>query len=119
MNEKIIHVLLLMAYCVPYGFLAMWGDAEKETMLYYGVLVIGLLLLCLFARKRGDFSAILLGNTLSAVISACCVALFRTEKWSWYFKPMTPMSLLCGIYLLALLAQVILWKYCKKKTDNE
>ncbi len=31
MNKKLIKFLMLMAYCIPYGYLAMNGDATSGT----------------------------------------------------------------------------------------
>ena len=40
----IIRALLLIAYCVPFAFLSVNGDATSGTMLFYGVMIASLLL---------------------------------------------------------------------------
>ena len=42
----IIRALLLIAYCVPFAFLSVNGDATSGTMLFYGVMIAGFALLC-------------------------------------------------------------------------
>ena len=42
----ISRALLLIAYCVPFAFLSVNGDATSGTMLFYGVMFAGFALLC-------------------------------------------------------------------------
>ena len=48
----IIKALLLIAYCVPFAFLSVNGDATSGTMLFYGVMIVGFVLLCWGALKK-------------------------------------------------------------------
>ena len=48
----IIKALLLIAYCVPFAFLSVNGDATSGTMLFYGVMIVGFALLCWGALKK-------------------------------------------------------------------
>ena len=40
-KSLIIRVLLLIAYCIPFAFLSVNGDATSGTMLFYGVMFAG------------------------------------------------------------------------------
>ena len=40
-NSFVLKILLLVAYCVPYSFLAVNGDGTSGTMMFYVVMAIG------------------------------------------------------------------------------
>ena len=61
----IIRALLLIAYCVPFAFLSVNGDATSGTMLFYGVMIAGFALLCWGALKTNNFAVLYIGNVLS------------------------------------------------------
>ena len=50
----IIRVLLLFAYCIPFAFLSVNGDATSGTMLFYGVMIVGFAILCFEALKTNN-----------------------------------------------------------------
>ena len=60
MSVSIIKACLLIAYCVPFAFLCVYGDATSGTMIYYGVMIAGYALLC--------------WGTLRTIISPTCIS---------------------------------------------
>lgn len=86
--------MLLLAYAIPYPFLAMWEDAAFGTLWCYVGMVLVLVLLGRFSIRAGLGRVMFAGNGLSFLLSLFCVQLFQTEKWSWYFKPLSPVQLL-------------------------
>lgn len=106
MKQILPKVLLLAAYCIPYAFLAMNGDARSGTMAFYGLMLLCLSLLQFLSVKTGNRSLMLPGNFCSFISSYVCMLLFQTEKWSWYFKPFTGAQLLIMISVGLLLFQL-------------
>lgn len=41
-----IRAFLLIAYCIPFAFLSVNGDATSGTMLFYGLMIAGFAFLC-------------------------------------------------------------------------
>ena len=85
----IIRALLLVAYCVPFAFLSVNGDATSGTMLFYGVMIAGFALLCWGALKTNNVSVLYIGNVLSFVSSYAVAKLSGLEPMGHYFKPFT------------------------------
>lgn len=116
MRDKIKKmILLLIGYCVPFSFLAMYGDVTFGSMWLYVLLVLGYGLLCWLSIRFRSLSTLLLGNVISGGISAGCVAAFQTEKWSWYFKPFTPMTMVILISVVAFVVQLTIWLAINRK----
>jgi len=118
MKNKTVCGVLLLGYCVPYAFFAMYGDAEAHTMLLYGLLIAAMGLLCLGCVKAGNLSVLMIGNILSCVTSLICVNGVRNEKWIWYFKPFRAASLVVFISLIASIIQIAIWKAASKKSGS-
>ena len=107
MEKKwIIRILLLIAYCVPYAFLSINGDANYGTMMFYGVMVVAFFLLCLVSIKTNNIANIFIGNILSFVSSSISLMFGDLEAMSWYFKPFTVQSLLMVISIVVMIIQV-------------
>ena len=115
----IIRALLLVAYCVPFAFLAVNGDATSGTMLFYAVMFAGFTLLCFGSLKTNNVSIIYIGNVLS-FISSCAVAkLSGLEPKGHYFKPFTSHSLIVVISIISLIVHtIIVLAYQAKKKAN-
>lgn len=45
MRKWYIRLFILIAYCIPYAFLAIYGDAIYRTMLLYGVMAVAFFVL--------------------------------------------------------------------------
>lgn len=104
----LIRVLLFIAYCVPYAFLSVSGDAHCGTMMFYGVMVAAFFVLSLLSIKTYNTKIVYIGTILSGVSSSLLVSLSGMEALGWYFKPFTAHSLIAAITLVALLIQAII-----------
>ena len=103
----LIRVLLLIAYCVPYAFLAINGDATSGTMLFYGVMVATFSLLCWSSIKTNNMMIVFIGNVISFLSSYIVALSSDLEAMAWYFKPFTAQSLLITISVVVTVIQVI------------
>ena len=104
--------LILPAYCIPYAYLALRGDAVHGTMLLYLLMAVMFFLLCNAAVRLCRPSVILYGNLLSIVASCVCLALFDPHDMAAYFKPFTSWSLLLIVSTVAAIGQALFarWK---------
>lgn len=122
MEKKwIIRILLLIAYCVPYAFLSINGDANYGTMMFYGVMVVAFFLLCLVSIKTNNIANIFIGNILSFVSSGISLMFGDLEAMSWYFKPFTAQSLLMVISIVVMIIQVsalVVYKIRSRNGNN-
>ncbi len=108
MKKWIIRIALLLFYCVPYVFLAMNGDATSGTMLFYGLMIVAFYLLCFISKKTDNKNIVIVGNICSVISSLVFRNTFRTEKWDWYFKPLTDVELLIVVSAIAFIIQMII-----------
>ena len=104
----IIRALLLIAYCVPFAFLSVNGDATSGTMLFYGVMIAGFALLCWGALKTNNVAVLYIGNLLSFASSYAVAKLSGLEPMGHYFKPFTSHSLIVVISVVVLVAHTII-----------
>ena len=111
----LIRILLLIAYCVPYAFLSINGDATSGTMLFYGVMVVAFSLLCWGAIKTNNFAIVFIGNVLSFISSYTVAIMGDLEAMAWYFKPFTAQSLLIAISIVVTVIQIIVAVVCRVK----
>lgn len=111
-----------MAYCVPYGYLAMKGDAISGTMLFYGFMIAAFGLLYGMATKTNSRFLLIIGTILSFISSYLFTLRNLTEEWSWYFKPFTPFtptSLLILLTMVSFMLQIVLiFGFSKSKKFN-
>ena len=119
MEKKwLIRILLLIAYCVPYAFLSINGDANYGTMMFYGVMVVAFFLLCFVSVKTNNIASIFIGNILSFVSSSISLMFGDLEAMSWYFKPFTAQSLLMVISIVVMIIQVSVVVVYKIRSRN-
>ena len=122
MEKKwLIRILLLIAYCVPYAFLSINGDANYGTMMFYGVMVVAFFLLCFVSVKTNNIASIFIGNILSFVFSSISLMFGDLEAMSWYFKPFTAQSLLMVISIVVMIIQVsvvVIYKIRSRNGNN-
>lgn len=106
---QIIRVLLLIAYCTPFAFLSVNGDATSGTMKFYGLMVVGFAFLCWIALKTKNNVTLYIGNILSFVSSYIGAKLSGLEPMGDYFKPFTSYSydLIMVISVIAIIIQTI------------
>ena len=118
-NTWIIRALLLIAYCIPFAFLSVNGDAASGTMLFYGVMIAGFTLLCWGALKTNNVAVLYIGNVLSFISSYAVAKLSGLEPMGHYFKPFTSYSLIVAISVVVLIVHTIIVRdYRAKKRAN-
>ena len=118
-KELIIRVFLLIAYCVPFAFLSVNGDATSGTILFYGVMIAGFALLGFGALKTNNVTVLYIGNVLSFVSSCAAAKLSGLEPMGHYFKPFTSHSLIVAISVAVLIVHtIIVLIYAAKKRAN-
>lgn len=109
---------ILLGYCVPYAFLAMYGDVQYGSMLLYALMIVCMGLLCRSCIKAKKLGVLLLGNVCSFAVCAVCILLFAGERWSWYFKPLLPYSMLLFVSVIALVLQLLIYQASAHKTPS-
>ena len=118
-KDWIIRVFLLIAYCVPFAFLSVNGDATSGTILFYGVMIAGFALLGFGALKTNNVAVLYIGNVLSLVSSCAAAKLSGLEPMGHYFKPFTSHSLIVAISVAVLIVHtIIVLIYAAKKRAN-
>ena len=118
-KEWIIRVFLLIAYCVPFAFLSVNGDATSGTILFYGVMIAGFALLGFGALKTNNVTVLYIGNVLSFVSSCAAAKLSGLEPMGHYFKPFTSHSLIVAIsFAVLIVPTIIVLIYAAKKRAN-
>ena len=110
-------ILLLLAYAIPYAYLALWGDAVHGTMLLYLLMAAAFFLLCKAAAKLRSLPVILFGNLLSTAVSCLCLVMLGPKDMAAYFKPFTGWSLLLTVSAVAAGAQMIYVQYKIRKHE--
>ena len=106
-RKWLIRILLLPAYCVPFAFLCVYGDAVSGTMLFYGAMIAGFGLLCWGALKTQNVAIVYIGNALSFVSSCAAAKLSGLAPMGHYFKPFTSHSLIAAISAAAVIVHTI------------
>ena len=116
-----IRALLLIAYCIPFAFLSVNGDAASGTMLFYGVMIVGFALLCWSALKTNNTIVIFIGNILSFISSYAVSKLSGLDAMGDYFKPFTAYSFIVTISVIAVIIHtiIILIYVAKRKADSK
>ena len=110
-NQWLIRILLLIAYGVPFSFLCVYGDASSGTMIYYGVMIAGVALLCWGALKTQNVPVLYVGNALSLASSYAVAKLSHLDPMGYYFKPFTAYSLMVIISVAAAIVQTVIVVY--------
>lgn len=114
MNKKIINILLVLAYCVPYHFLAMYGDHYFNTILLYGVMVICFGIFTWITVKNNLIATLVIGNILSCMSSYFFIQ-HSSYDWSDYFRPFSPVGLLLFVTIILFISQFLFIYYFNKR----
>lgn len=119
MDKKLMRILILLAYSIPYGYLAMNGDATSGTMIFYGLMIMGFSLLYKVIVKTREISLLIIGNILSFITSYFfTLRNLSSKEWSSYFKPFTPLGLLVLISIISFIIQILL-AYQSRKNEGQ
>ena len=115
-KQGFIRACLVIAYCVPFSFLCVNGDASSGTMVYYGVMIAGFALLCWAALRTDNVAVLYIGNGLSLASSYAVAKLTGLDLMGYYFKPFTAYSLIVIISAAAFVVQTIaVLSYARRK----
>lgn len=117
-KSQIVRVLLLIAYCIPFAFLAVNGDAASGTMKCYGVMVVGFSFLCWLALKTQNIVTLYIGNALSLASSYIVAKLSGLEAMGEYFKPFTSYDLIVVISVVAIIIQTVVGIVCLRNRQK-
>ena len=107
MNKWLIRGLLLLAYCIPYAFLAINGDAKLGTMVFYIIMIVAFSVVCWISIRTRNIPIIFGGNVFSAVSSFAFEEMTDLATMNYYFKPFTARQLIVIISIIALVVQTI------------
>lgn len=112
-RRKWISLLIVMAYCVPYVFLGMYGDITFFAMWPYGLMALAMAGLGWYCGKTKRIPVALLGNLLSLLTSCLLTQAFAGDDWNHFFKafPATIRTVQFSGILLAV--QAIPWWFAK------
>lgn len=120
MNKKLTRALMLLVYSVPYGYLAMKGDVDFGTIIFYGPMIISFGILCGIAVRTKNTIVLIIGNILSFISSYLFTSRNLPREWSWYFKPFTPVGLLSLVTIVFFIIQVlIIFSFNKKMCQTK
>lgn len=114
-KTTLIKILLLIAYCVPFAFLSVNGDATSGTLLFYGVMIVGFALLCWGAIKTNNVPILYIGNAVSFASSYGVAKLSGLEPMGHYFKPFTSYGLIIAISVVAIVIQTVIVLICARE----
>ena len=106
MKDKRMKMGLLLAYAVPYTFLAAYGDGKYKTMLLYGVMVAAFVGLFVIAYKTHNVKVIIPGNIISTVVSGVITKNSVLVEMGHYFKPFTAFQLVIFVSGIVLIVQL-------------
>ena len=107
-NSFLLKILLLVAYCVPYSFLAVNGDGTSGTMMFYVVMIAALIVLCTLSIKTRNAWIVIVGSILSGVSSYLTASLSGLEPMGHYFKPFTSHGLITTVSVIAFAVQAVI-----------
>ena len=112
-KRRMISILVLIAYCIPYVFLGMYGDAMHHSMWLYGLMAVAMVGLGWYCGKSKRMLVALLGNLLSLLISCLLTKAFFGEDWGYFFKafPVTIRTVQFSGIMLAV--QAVPWWFVK------
>ncbi|MBD7942612.1 MULTISPECIES: hypothetical protein [Psychrobacillus] len=110
-------ILVLMFYCFPFGYYAMYLDFTKGTMIGYLIMIIGTIVLAYICKSFLFISVLLIGNILSIISSLYFIHMMNTTvDWGYYFKPFRPYTVFFISFLLNCIPQWIISKSVKRRS---
>lgn len=116
-------VLIVAACCIPYAFLALYGDAVYGTLAFYAILIAASAIICYSSIRTRNILLLYLGNVASFGVSLAATLLSGLNQMNWYFKPFTDVSLVIAISALTVVIHtifvIISLKRLKQKGSKE
>ena len=99
---------ILLAYGVPWAFLALFGDAVYRWAWHYVLIFACMAMLAWLGVKTGGI--LLAGNALSLSVSLLCVHVLGFAEQDYYFKPFGAFGWTVILALASALVQWLIWK---------
>lgn len=115
-KSTLVSVLLLLLYCIPRAFLAMYADDVWNTAWVYFPALLLPAVLGWFCGKTGRLGVGIFGNLLSAASSVLFAFAFGNAHWVFYFKPFGPMGMLFLLWIIPMVMQSLFWRRYQKST---
>lgn len=109
-----VSILILLAYCVPYVFLGMYGDKNFHNLWLYGFMIVVMIGLSSYCKKTKRIHIVLVGNTFSFLNSYLLTQYLATENWDSYFKAFPPTIRTIDFSLMMLVLQMIVFVVTKR-----
>jgi hypothetical protein len=111
MRKLVIGLLIVSLYCFPYVYFSMHQDFTNGTMLGYLLMIVVTSLLAFIGKVFSNSGSLVIGNILSVLISMYFITeMTGNDRWSGYFKPLTPYQLLIMVSFLNLIPQFFAMK---------
>ena len=108
-KRRIMTLCILLAYAVPYVFLAMIGDYQLFSMWPYILAALAMGALGWYCGKTKRIPVALVGNLLSTAVSCLLVSCFATENWNYFFKAFPANIRTVQFAAIMLVVQAIPW----------
>ena len=108
--DAFMRIFIVLCYFMPYGFLAIKGDVQRGSILYYFLAFAASALLALLSGIKNHRLVSLGGQALSLAVSVSLVLPFN-EEWAYYTKPLTPLPLLLAVTAMMLLVHLLIWLF--------
>ena len=100
-------MLILAACCIPYAFLALYGDAAYGTMAFYAIMIAAFSIIGRASIRSKNIFLLYIGDLFSCGVSLTAAWLFGLNNMNWYFKPFTAVSLIVAVSALTVLIHSI------------
>lgn len=99
-------ILVLLFYCLPFGYYGMYLDYTKGSLLGYLLMIIIGLALAYICKVFLFIPVLVVGNVLSAISSLYFIHMMDIkEDWGYFFKPFRQTTLFFIIFLLNCIPQ--------------
>lgn len=105
---KMKNLPVLLAYCIPWAFLMLYGDVVYGWAWQYLLMTVCMAVLAWLGVKSGGI--LLTGNAFSLAVSLLCVQHFGFAERNHYFKPFGAFGWTILLALLSALVQWLVWK---------
>ena len=112
-KRKMGSLLILIAYCIPYVFLGMYGDRTCHTLWLYGLMIIAMAGMGWYCGKTKRIPIALLGNLLSLLTSCLLTQYFTGDDWNHFFKAFPAVIRTVQFSGIMLAVQAIPWWFAK------
>ncbi|MED3830238.1 hypothetical protein P4575_20615 [Priestia megaterium] len=121
--KKLLSILILLLYCIPYVYLSMHNDFASHSMLMYGIMLISVSILAGASGYLGVWIPVILGNIGSISVSYYLNSkMISVPWWENYFVPLFSVRLFILVSCLIVILQFIFYRVGKKikqkKTNN-